>query len=584
MYKNQYIMLNSFILFYKKSVDKKNNIILYSYSTSEYYIIKYNVIFKIKNLATCITPESHLNHKCHVASVIIFAYNFIFSYQEFSMAKASKTVIKSIEDQLARLDLQTTPLNQADDVFLALLDDSEDDNKATAKRGNVDKLNDYDFSEQLAIQDRDSQLQQALSDTVLSLSDYLSAVQLVISETFAHTVWVKAEIRSLSAKGGHYYFELADKDMDGKVTASCRGTLWRGQAAKVLSKFEKNTGMSLERGLNVLLKVSATFHAQYGFSLNIVDIDPTYTLGDLAKQYQMILTRLHEEGLLDLNKSLPMPFDIEHVLVIAPEKAAGLGDFRADADRLASTGACIFHYEHATFQGNHAPEDIRQALIKGMKNLSKQHITADLIVIIRGGGAVGDLAYLNDYELAALVAEQPIPVWVGIGHERDRVMLDEVAHQSFDTPSKVIAGIRNHLLTITQAAKQHFLTIEQIAKSNILQARRDSEQQLTKIQSAAQRQLSAARLAMDNQFIQIRQLAYQQITTARQSTNQLREMTLLQHPSTVLTRGYAIIRTLHPALNMVMTSIAQVEPNTTITIELQDGYLQATVNAKQSKN
>lgn len=124
------------------------------------------------------------------------------------MAKASKTVIKSIEDQLARLDLQTTSLNQADDVFLALLDDGEPDHKATAKRGSVDNLSDYDFSEQLAIQDRDSQLQQALSDTILSLSDYLSAVQLVISETFAHTVWVKAEIRSLSAKGGHYYSTL----------------------------------------------------------------------------------------------------------------------------------------------------------------------------------------------------------------------------------------------------------------------------------------------------------------------------------------------------------------------------------------
>jgi exodeoxyribonuclease VII large subunit len=168
-------------------------------------------------------------------------------------------------------------------------------------------------------------------------------------------------------------------------------------------------------------------------------------------------------------------------------------------------------------------------------------------------------------------------------------MLDEVAHQSFDTPSKVIAGIRNHLLTITQSAKQHFLTIEQIAKSSILQARRDSEQQLTKIQSAAQRQLSAAKLAMDNQFVQIRQLAYQQITTARQSTDRLREMTLLQHPSTVLTRGYAIIRTSHPASkdsasNTVMTSIAQAEPNSTITIELHDGYLQATVNVKHPKN
>ena len=228
--------------------------------------------------------------------------------------------------------------------------------------------------------------------------------------------------------------------------------------------------MRLERGLNVLLKVSANFHAQYGFSLNISDIDPTYTLGDLAKQYQVILTRLHEEGLLELNKSLPAPFDIQHVLVIAPEQAAGLGDFRADADNLAATGACQFYYEAATFQGNHAPDEIRQALIRGIKNLSAQGITPDIIVIIRGGGAVGDLAYLNDYELAALVAEQPIPVWVGIGHERDRVMLDEVAQQSFDTPSKVIAAIRHQLVTLTQTAQQIRMVQQNIEQyANMLQ-------------------------------------------------------------------------------------------------------------------
>lgn len=497
------------------------------------------------------------------------------------MANASKTIIKAIENELARLDSKGASSATSDDIFLALLDEIDSDIKAdTVNRGNVARAIDDDFSEQFAAQDRNAQFQNELADTVLSLADYLSAVQLVITETFAHTVWVKAEIRSLSSKGGHYYFELADKDADGKITASCRGNLWRGQANKVLAKFEKNTGMRLERGLNVLLKVSATFHAQYGFSVTIVDIDPTYTLGDLAKQYQAILTRLHEEGLLDLNKSLPAPFDIQHVLVVAPENAAGLGDFRADADALAVTGACLFHYAHATFQGNHAPQEIRQALIHGIKTLANQHITPDLIVIIRGGGAVGDLAYLNDYELAALVAEQPIPVWVGIGHERDRVMLDEVAQQSFDTPSKVIAAIRNQLITITQTAKQHFLTIQQIAQSSLLQARHDSEQQLAKIQSVSQRQLSAAKLAMDNQFLQIRQLAYQQIKQARQQTNQLREMTLLQHPSTVLTRGYAIVRKSDLSLNSAVTSIAQVKPHSSITIELQDGFLQATVNAK----
>ena len=516
------------------------------------------------------------------------------------MAKTSRSIIKHIENQLDQLsprpidarhrydnhryDNHNSHDSRDGDIFLSLLDD---DTQTTAAHDTAEQL-----AQTLAWQDAQASLQAELQDTLLSLSDYLCAVQLVITDTFAHTVWVKAEIRSLSSKGGHYYFELADKDSDGKITASCRGTLWRGQAAKVLAKFEGRTGMRLERGLNVLLKVSANFHAQYGFSLNISDIDPTYTLGDLAKQYQVILTRLHEEGLLELNKSLPAPFDIQHVLVIAPEQAAGLGDFRADADNLAATGACQFYYEAATFQGNHAPDEIRQALIRGIKNLSAQGITPDIIVIIRGGGAVGDLAYLNDYELAALVAEQPIPVWVGIGHERDRVMLDEVAQQSFDTPSKVIAAIRHQLVTLTQTAQQNFLSIKQIAESSILQARHDSEQQLSKIQTAANRQLAAAKLLIDNEFLLIRQRTYQQITQARQHTQQLREMTLLQHPSTVLSRGYAIVRQdantepsqAHPIASSVVTSITQIDSHATVTIELQDGYVQASVTAIQAKH
>ncbi|WP_338412735.1 exodeoxyribonuclease VII large subunit [Psychrobacter raelei] len=187
-----------------------------------------------------------------------------------------------------------------------------------------------------------------LENTVLRLSDYLAAVELVVKETFSHSVWVKAEIRNLSSKGGHYYFELAEKDDDGKVIASCRGNLWRFKAARVLAKFERATGMALERDVTVLLNVTANFHPLYGFSLTINDIDPSYTLGDLARQYAAMLERLSAEGLLNLNKQVPAPFDIEHVLVIAPEKAAGLGDFRADADKLQRTGACHFHdhYDH----------------------------------------------------------------------------------------------------------------------------------------------------------------------------------------------------------------------------------------------
>ncbi|WP_228201196.1 exodeoxyribonuclease VII large subunit, partial [Acinetobacter baumannii] len=148
---------------------------------------------------------------------------------------------------------------------------------------------------------------------------------------FTHTdesVWVKAEIRNVSIKGGHYYLELAEKDEHtDKVIASCRATIWKFSAAKIVLKFERESRVELSKDLNVLIKVKARFDPQYGFSVNVEDIDSSYTLGDIARRYQQILEKLTTEGLVNKNKGLPTPFDIQNVLVIAPENAAGLGDF-----------------------------------------------------------------------------------------------------------------------------------------------------------------------------------------------------------------------------------------------------------------
>ncbi|MGM8897879.1 MULTISPECIES: exodeoxyribonuclease VII large subunit [unclassified Psychrobacter] len=459
-----------------------------------------------------------------------------------------------------------------------------------------------------------------LEDTVLRLSDYLSAVDMVIKQTFNHRVWVKAEIRNLSSKGGHYYFELAEKDDDGKVIASCRGNLWRFKADRVLAKFERATGMPLERDLTVLLKVSAGFHAQYGFSLTIEDIDPSYTLGDLARQYAEMIDRLTGEGLLHLNQQLPTPFDIEHVLVIAPEKAAGLGDFQADANRLASTGACQFHYHHATFQGNHAPSEIRQAIVSAQQQFQDTYQRIpDLLVIIRGGGAVGDLAYLNDYELAALVAEQPIPVWVGIGHERDKVILDEVAHTSFDTPSKVIAAIMAHLAQLVTQTLQYQAQIKQAAKRQLNMAEQRTSRQLSQIQSQTVGQLTALRKDSDYAWRSIQQSAqrqvkqaarrtselraqtqssaYQQLATAatnskdyrktvmqnaqqrviqaQRNSEHLRDIVLLHRPSRVLKQGYTMLTDTKD--KQILTSSTQLYPEQTIHIVLKDGKAKAQI-------
>lgn len=479
---------------------------------------------------------------------------------------------------------------------------------------------DENFQAELDKQDIQANLQATLQDTVLSLADYLLAVQMVLGETFAHSVWVKAEIRSISSKSGHYYFELADKDSTGKVVASCRGNLWKNIAKSVIGKFEKTTGMTLERGLNVLLKVSATFHAQYGFSLNVSDIDPTFTVGDLAQQYQAMLARLDSEDLLTLNKSLPAPFDIAHVLVIAPENAAGLGDFRADADNLETHGACHFHYATATFQGNHAPQEIRHAINTGIKNFANAyHKLPDLLVIIRGGGAVGDLAYLNDYELAALVAEQPVPVWVGIGHERDKVILDEVAHTSFDTPSKVIAAITAHLAQLIAQTLQYQMQIKQIAQHQLKTAEQHTTRQLSHIQTQTIAQLTALQKDSDYAWLCIQQnaqrqlkqaakltqewqthihtTAYQQlasvhsdchhyhhitlqkaqqhITQAQRDSEHLRDIMLLHRPERILKQGYT--RLSATSGNQTLTGSTQLYPEQMITITLKDGTATAQI-------
>ena len=463
-------------------------------------------------------------------------------------------------------------------------------------------------------------LENNLEDTVLRLSDYLAAVEMVVKQTFEHRVWVKAEIRNLSSKGGHYYFELAEKDDDGKVVASCRGNLWRFKASRVLAKFERATGMALNRDLTVLLKVSASFHAQYGFALTIEDIDPSYTLGDLARQYAQMVDRLSGEGLMHLNQQLPSPFDIEHVIVIAPEKAAGLGDFQADADRLAATGACQFHYHNATFQGNHAPQEIRQAIVSAQQQFFERYERLpDLLVIIRGGGAVGDLAYLNDYELAALVAEQPVPVWVGIGHERDKVILDEVAHTSFDTPSKVIAAIIAHLANlvtqtlsykaqIKQAAQRQLKTAEQQTVRQLSQLQSQTIGQLTalqkdsdyawqSIQQSAQRQVKQAARLTDEWHNQIQSLslqqldnaksdsasyqktimhsAKQQILQAQRETEHLRDIVMLHRPTRVLNQGYTMLSDAKG--KQLLTSSAQLYAEQTINIILKDGQATAQI-------
>ena len=411
-------------------------------------------------------------------------------------------------------------------------------------------------------------------DTQLSLSQYLAMIQEVIRVAFDEPVWVKAEIRNLSIKGGHYYLELAEKEEDtDKVIASCKATIWKFSAAKMVLKFERESGIELSKDLNVLIKIKAKFDPQYGFSVNVEDIDSSYTLGDIARRYQQILERLNTEGLVDKNKLLPAPFDIQNVLVIAPENAAGLGDFKKDADALDKAGVCHFVYHTATFQGNTAAVSIIHALGNGLRQWALNFDTApDLIVIIRGGGAVNDLAYLNDYNLAALLCKRSVPIWVGIGHEKDRTILDEVANRSFDTPSKVIGGIRNLIVERTQEVLDSLQKIKLLSQHQITAYQSQNDQYIRVIKTLAHGQINEANKKLDLMKDTLQYLAQQQIKLASNQVESLMRETLLQNPRNVMAKGYGIVR----SQGKVIRSIQQISGDS-IQVELQDGTIEANV-------
>jgi len=413
-----------------------------------------------------------------------------------------------------------------------------------------------------------------MSEPQFSLSEYLGTVQEVIRLAFDEPVWVKAEIRNLNIKGGHYYLELAEKDADtDKVIASCKATIWKFSASKIVLKFERETGIEISSDLNVLIKIRARFDPQYGFSVNIEEIDSSFTLGEIAKRYQQIIERLTQEGLIHKNKLLSTPFDIQNVLVIAPQNAAGLGDFKKDADALERNGVCHFVYHTATFQGNTAATSLIESLGSGLRQWASTFtFPPDLIVIIRGGGSVNDLAYLNDYELAALLCKRSVPIWVGIGHEKDRTILDEIAHRSFDTPSKVIAGIRNHIVERVQEAVDSLQTIKLLSQHQITTYQSKNDQLLHHIKSSAQSQLNSGHHLLDQMKERIQFSSQQQVKFSLAQIESLMKEVLLQNPKQVQAKGYAIVRSEGKAVR----SIHQIS-NPAIAIEMQDGVIEANI-------
>lgn len=283
----------------------------------------------------------------------------------------------------------------------------------------------------------------------LSLYSLNSLVRSTIAQGLPSAYWVVGELSEVrETQAGHCYVELVERDENTQeMRAKARGTIWARIYSLLKAYFLEQTGERFAVGLKVMLKVTVVFHELYGFSLDICDIEPAYTLGDIARRKQAILNRLKAEGVINLNKELPFPELPQRIAVVSSSFAAGYGDF---CDQLLNNPygfvfyPCLFA---APMQGN----KVEQGIISALDRIAENIDSWDVVVIIRGGGATSDLSCFDTYDLANNCAQFPLPIITGIGHQRDDTVVDAVAHTRAKTPTAA-AEMLVHAL-VAQAAE-----------------------------------------------------------------------------------------------------------------------------------
>lgn len=274
-----------------------------------------------------------------------------------------------------------------------------------------------------------------MRDQFYSLSELHVIIKDALSSNFPHPVWFVAEISEIRANyNSHCYLELIEKDEKGdKIKSKMRATIWSYHYRMIKPFFVAQTGQELREGMTVLFKGKVEYHELYGLSINVVDVDPTYTIGEQEKKKQQILQQLFDDGIIDMNKELDFPVLPQRIAVVSSATAAGYGDFNNQLLHNAKGYYIKQTLFHAIMQG----EKTKESVISAFHEIYDSIEDFDLVVLIRGGGATSDLIWFDDYDIAQHIAQFPIPVISGIGHERDETIADVVSHFSVKTPTAV---------------------------------------------------------------------------------------------------------------------------------------------------
>lgn len=403
----------------------------------------------------------------------------------------------------------------------------------------------------------------------LSLYELNGRVREAIETGMDGEYWVEAELSDIHERG-HCYMELIQKDERSRTpVAKARATCWANRWLLVRSYFERVTGQELHAGMKVLLQVRATFHEAYGFAYNVTDIDPTFTLGDMARRRQEIINQLKEEGVFELQKELQIPLFAQRIAVISSETAAGYGDF---CNQLANN-EYGFAFTTRLFPAVMQGERVEASVIAALDRIFEVEDQFDVVVIIRGGGATSDMSGFDTLALAENVANFPLPVITGIGHDRDESVLDLIANTRVKTPTAAAAFLIDHLAVVyTRIVKAQ----------NVIGARIRHRMEIEKLRlaRAEDRVPVAFSVVRTRQEARLEQLRLQLIAGMRGKLAAERHRGALQaqriaaaDPEKLLGRGYSI--TLYKG--RVLHDAHSVQPGEEIETKLQKGSVKSII-------
>lgn len=403
----------------------------------------------------------------------------------------------------------------------------------------------------------------------ITLSELLSSVRGVLAERFALGVWISAEVGSLNVNrySGHCYMELIEKGDDNLPKAKVSAAVWRSKWASIGSYFASATGTPLTAGIKVLLKVSVTFHELYGLSLVINDIDPAYTLGEQERLRRQTIEQLKADGIFDLNRQLPLPTVIQRVAVVSSATAAGWGDF---SNHISSSP---YRIEPTLFEAIVQGGGAENSVIAALDAIAARADEFDAVAILRGGGSQSDLECFNAYPIACHIAEFPLPVITGIGHDRDISVADMVAAVAQKTPTAVadyLVAIAEAFYTESESLYERTL---QATEARLASSRQLLERNAARVQSGASGLLRRLDVRLEGALIALRH-GTQNCIERHRSALSLAEATVEgNNPERILAKGFAVVR--HEG--KAVTDPSQLPAGARVELQLAEGRTEATI-------